>query len=182
MLDDSDMNLALSKVLRGCCRIEGIQEPREHAAAFAYWIVPDNGGHYCEFWTPWDIASRVWIPLKTDWLPFPFTMNWMFTRPGRVRFEKGEPFCFITLVQDRALAQVQPVTKSLTANTDLRKQYDAWYTQRSEFNARLMKQEPEAVRDAWQRYYFKGELPDNTGPAPAGHTNKRRLKSPKLGV
>jgi|SRR5215217_1115664 len=120
--------------------------------------------------------------VETDWLPFPFTMNWMFTRPGRVKFAKGEPFCFITLIQDRALAQVQPVTKSLTANTDLRKQYDAWYTQRSEFNARLMKQEPEAVRDAWQRYYFKGELPDNTGPAPAGHTNKRRLKSPKLGV
>ena len=70
MLDDSDMNLALSKVLRCCCRIEGIQEPREHAAAFAYWIVPDNGGYYCEFWTQWDIPSRVWIPLTTDWLPF----------------------------------------------------------------------------------------------------------------
>jgi hypothetical protein len=120
--------------------------------------------------------------VETDWLPFPFTMNWMFTRPGRVKFAKGEPFCFITLLQDRQLAQVQPVTKSLTANDDLRRQYDAWYVQRSEFNARLLRQEPEAVRDAWQRYYFKGELPDDTGPAPQGHVNKRRLKSPKLGV
>src|SRR5690606_23014215 len=34
--------------------------------------------------------------IETDWLPFPFTMNWIFTRPGRVKFEKGEPFCFIT--------------------------------------------------------------------------------------
>ncbi len=25
---------------------------------------------------------------------FPFTMNWQMTRPGKVRFEKGEPFCF----------------------------------------------------------------------------------------
>ena len=33
--------------------------------------------------------------IETDWLPFPFTMNWIFTRPGRVKFEKGEPFCFI---------------------------------------------------------------------------------------
>src|SRR5579875_3362424 len=24
--------------------------------------------------------------VETDWLPFPFTMNWKFTRPGRVRF------------------------------------------------------------------------------------------------
>ena len=31
--------------------------------------------------------------IETDWLPFPFTMNWVFTRPGRVRLEKGEPFC-----------------------------------------------------------------------------------------
>lgn len=120
--------------------------------------------------------------VETDWLPFPFTMNWMFTRPGRVKFNKGEPFCFITLIQDRLLAEVQPVTKSLTANDDLRRQYDAWYNQRSEFNARLIKQEAEAVRDAWQRFYFRGELPDNTGPAPADHVNKRRLKAPKLGV
>ena len=26
--------------------------------------------------------------VETDWLPFPFTMNWLFTQPGRVRFEK----------------------------------------------------------------------------------------------
>jgi hypothetical protein len=38
------------------------------------------------------------------------------------------------------------------------------------------------MRDAWQRYYFKGELPEDTGPAPASHVNKRRLKPPKLGV
>ncbi|MFA7264456.1 MAG: DUF6065 family protein [Caulobacter sp.] len=120
--------------------------------------------------------------VETDWLPFPFTMNWMFTRPGRVRFEKGEPFCFITLVQDKTLAQVQPVTRSLASNDDLRAQYDAWYRQREEFNRRLMKQDPDTVREAWQRYYFKGELPEQTGPAPKDHVNKRRLKSPRLGV
>ncbi|MFZ5668159.1 MAG: DUF6065 family protein [Pseudomonadota bacterium] len=120
--------------------------------------------------------------VETDWLPFPFTMNWMFTRPGRVRFEKGEPFCFITLSQDRAMAEIQPVTRSLASNQDLRLQYDAWYRQRAEFNARLTRQDPDAVRDAWQRYYFKGELPEDTGPAPKDHVNKRRLKAPKLGV
>ncbi len=119
--------------------------------------------------------------VETDWLPFPFTMNWIFTRPGRVRFEKGEPFCFITLVQDKALAQVQPVTRSMSSNDDLRLQYDAWFRQREEFNRRLMKQDPDAVRDAWQRYYFKGELPDSTGPAPKDHVNKRRLKSLRFG-
>ena len=34
--------------------------------------------------------------IETDWSPYSFTMNWMFTRPGTpVRFEKGEPYCHI---------------------------------------------------------------------------------------
>jgi len=70
ILEDGDLHGALSKVLRCCCRAEGIEDPSVHTAAFAYWTVPENGGYYAEFWTEWDIASRVWIPLKTDWLPF----------------------------------------------------------------------------------------------------------------
>ncbi len=120
--------------------------------------------------------------VETDWLPFPFTMNWIFTRPGEIRFEKGEPFCFITLVQDKPLANVQPVTRSLARNDELRDQYDAWSRQRGEFNARIFRREPEAVKEAWQRYYFKGELPEELGPGPADHVNKRRLKAPKLGA
>ena len=44
--------------------------------------------------------------VETDWLPFPFAMNWRFTQPGRVRFEQGEPFCFFTLVEDKKLEDV----------------------------------------------------------------------------
>ena len=64
--------------------------------------------------------------VETDWLPFPFTMNWVFTRPGRVKFLKGEPFCFITLAQDRPLEQFELVQKSLTRDADLHGQYEAW--------------------------------------------------------
>ena len=121
--------------------------------------------------------------IETDWLPFPFTMNWLFTRPGKVRFEKGEPFCFITLVPHRAMDAVQPVTRALNAEPELRGQYDAWIKLRSEFNARLEKRDPEAMREAWQRLYFKGEMPESApqAGAPADHVNKRRLKAPKLG-
>ena len=43
------------------------------------------------------------LPAVTDTAvcPFPFTMNWIFTRPGRVKFENGEPFCFILPVEHR---------------------------------------------------------------------------------
>jgi len=36
------------------------------------------------------------------------------------------------------------------------------------------------VKAAWQRYYFRGEMPDDTGPAPKSHTNRRRMKPVKL--
>ena len=119
--------------------------------------------------------------VETDWLPFPFTMNWIFTRPGRVRFEKGEPFCFISLTPHRVMDQVQPVQRSMASDDALRNQYEAWIREREAFNKKLGQRDPEAVRDAWQRYYFKGEIPDDMGPAPTDHVNKRRLKSLKIG-
>jgi hypothetical protein len=108
-------------------------------------------------------------------------MNWLFTRPGRVHFAKGEPFCFITLVQDKAMSQFDVVQRPMESDADLRGQYDAWHAQRSAFNAKLSKNDPETMKEAWQRFYFKGELPDDTGPAPAEHVNKRRLRSKRIG-
>ena len=120
--------------------------------------------------------------VETDWLPFPFTMNWIFTRPGRVRFEKGEPFCFITLTPHRVMDSVQPVQRSLESDTPLREQYEAWIRERESFNKRLGARDPEAVREAWQRFYFKGEIPEDLGPSPDDHVNKRRLKGLRIGL
>ena len=113
--------------------------------------------------------------VETDWLPFPFTMNWAFTRPGKVRFERGEPFCFFTLVQDKALEAFEPVIRSLDSEPVLRGQYEAWNRERTDFNNRLARHDPAAVKEAWQRYYFKGEIPEALGTAPADHVNRRRL-------
>ena len=41
--------------------------------------------------------------------------------------------------------------------------------------------DPDAAKEAWQRFYFKGELPEAMGQAPATHANKRRLKTPRVG-
>ena len=54
-----------------------------------------------------DQPAQGWIApltgiIETDWAPYTFTMNWMFTRPGQVvRFEAGEPFCHFFPVQAR---------------------------------------------------------------------------------
>jgi hypothetical protein len=116
--------------------------------------------------------------VETEWLPFPFTMNWQMTRPGRVRFEKGEPFCFITLVQDKLLEEVQPTLRQLSSNTLLQAEYQAWAESRGDFNKRLKSKEAEAMRERWQRHYMHGRNVA-TGDAAESHVTKRKLKAPK---
>ena len=117
--------------------------------------------------------------VETDWLPFPFTMNWVFTAPGRVRFEKGEPFCFVNVVEHSKVDRIEPVIRSLDSEPNLKDQYQAWSSSRSEFNHKLTQRDPETMKESWQRFYFKGEPPERGGPAPARHISKRRLKRPE---
>lgn len=117
--------------------------------------------------------------VETDWLPFPFTMNWIFTRPGRARWKRDEPFCFITMMEHRRMEQVQPLIRSLDRDPVLMGQYEVWNRERTNFNQRLNRGDPATLKEKWQRYYFKGELPPEApGEAPAEHVNKRRLKTP----
>jgi Family of unknown function (DUF6065) len=115
--------------------------------------------------------------VETDWLPMPFTMNWRFTCPGIVRFEKGEPFCFITPVPHGQLDAIEPVVRPLEADPALKSAYDAWSADRADFNARLAALEPDAVTEGWQRHYFRGETP--TGERSRFHVAKRKLKMPR---
>ena len=64
--------------------------------------------------------------VETDWLPYPFTMNWAFTAPGKVRFEKGEPFCFIQPVEHRRIEAFEPVRVAMDDDADLARQYETW--------------------------------------------------------
>jgi hypothetical protein len=116
--------------------------------------------------------------IETDWLPFTFTMNWQLTRPGRVVFEKNEPFCFITLIEYRALEQVRPEIVPISATPEIQKEYLAWRQARLEFNAKLAAEEPETVRQGWQKWYVRGhDNPTSATPSP-GHMSKVNLAAP----
>lgn len=115
--------------------------------------------------------------VETDWLPMPFTMNWRFTGPGIVRFEVGEPFCFITPVPHGCLDAIEPAVRPLDADPELKRAYEAWSTSRAEFNDRLAAQEPAAVEAGWQRHYLRGETP--AGERPGFHVSKRKLNMPR---
>jgi hypothetical protein len=116
--------------------------------------------------------------VETDWLPFPFTMNWKMTRPGLVRFEPGESYCFVTLMRAAELADCQPLQHQLSDNPELERDYREWSASRSSFNARLLQKDAEAVKQGWQRHYHKGQTPSSAAPAP-GHVSKRLMKTLK---
>ena len=113
--------------------------------------------------------------VETDWLPFTFTMNWRFTRPTRIRFAKDEPFCFLTLAPHGALDAVQPVVHELADEPQLATEYRHWQDSRSDFNARLRRNEDDAVREGWQRDYVRGDRVAGQ----TTHVTKRKLHPPK---
>src|SRR5579871_472087 len=113
--------------------------------------------------------------VETDWLPFPFTMNWLFTRPGTVRFEKGEPFCFVLPIPHMELETIEPRVLPLAADPDLFAEHAAWSAARSNFNQGLATRDPEAVRERWQRFYLNGKSPNGL-TAPETHRIKRKMR------
>ena len=118
--------------------------------------------------------------VETEWLPFTFTMNWRFTRPGTVEFRRGEPFCFVTPVPHVAMEAIRPRVMPLAADPQLAADHAAWKSSRDDFNARLAAKEPAAVQAKWQRYYLKGEPPRGEA-APDTHRIKRRMRAPVAG-
>jgi hypothetical protein len=115
---------------------------------------------------------------ETDWLTFTFTMNWQFTRPGRIVFERDEPFCFLSLIPYRALEEVRPEIVPLASDRELSTQFQAWRTSRLDFIDRLVKNEAEAARQGWQKFYVRGgDNPSGAVPS-ATHAAKIKLAEP----
>ncbi|MES1202631.1 MAG: DUF6065 family protein [Pseudomonadota bacterium] len=116
--------------------------------------------------------------VETDWLPFPFTMNWHFTRPGMVSFKKGEPFCFVMPVPHASVEQFEPVLKRLEAEPALLAEYSAWRDSRTGFLQKLDERDAETMRQKWQRHYYRGQSPSGEAGSDS-HINRRRLKPPR---
>ncbi len=115
--------------------------------------------------------------VETDWLSFTFTMNWMFTRPGFVHFERDESFCFITPIGYRALDKVTPEIVPIESDPALKADFEAYGSRRSEFNRKLAEGDPETVKTGWQKWYMRGQDPAGKSTNP-NHISKLRLNEP----
>ena len=128
---------------------------------------------------PWNRPKDGIAPLtgviETDWLPYPFTMNWQMTRPGTVRFERDEPICTIYPVARDALPSVEPEIVALGDHPEETAKLREWGQRRADL-MRALYASPRPLKDAWLRDYFVGRMPDGS-PIP-GHQTKLKLAEP----
>ena len=126
---------------------------------------------------PKDAIAGLTGIIETDWSPYSFTMNWMFTRPfAKVRFEKGEPFCHVFPVKRGELEAFVPRIRNLSENPELERQQKAWKESRAGFIDDLAKPGSQAQAEKWQRLYHRGVDPIKAEPVDVDHRTRLRLK------
>jgi len=114
--------------------------------------------------------------IETDWSPYSFTMNWIFTEPNfEVEFSEGEPFCFFFPIPQGYIEHVEPSFSDMHSNPELYKQHSAWIESRQNFNEDLAKPQSQAQSEKWQRKYFHG-LEMNGELGTSHHQTKIRAK------
>jgi hypothetical protein len=93
--------------------------------------------------------------IETDWLPYPFTMNWKMTAKNtRVRFERGEPIAQIIPYPADTISTVEPEIRMLTmeTNPELYAKYEDYRKKRTVFNEKFKYDGSKR-----QKYYVRGE-------------------------
>jgi hypothetical protein len=115
--------------------------------------------------------------VETDWLPYPFTMNWRMTRPGSVRFDKGESVCTVFPIRAHALAKASAEIRDIADDPELRAEMEAWAAHRGAFMEKFRAGDAATLKEAWQRLYFKGRYADGA-PAEREHASKLRVATP----
>lgn len=115
--------------------------------------------------------------IETDWAPYSFTMNWIFTRTeNMMRFERGEPICHLFPVQRGWLEQIKPELHVISEDPDLKEQHKQWQFKRGVFNAELKRIGSQANAEKWQKLYYRGLNPDGSTNDIKNHHTRVRLK------
>jgi hypothetical protein len=115
--------------------------------------------------------------IETDWAPYPFTMNWIFTHPGvTVRFEQGEPYCHIFPIKRDEIETFAPELRDMSEDAELAAQYESWKARRAQFNEDLKAPGSEAQALRWQKHYYRGVDVHGRDAPVEDHRTRLRLK------
>ncbi|MGH8705413.1 MAG: DUF6065 family protein [Burkholderiales bacterium] len=126
---------------------------------------------------PKDAIAPLSGVIETDWAPYSFTMNWMFTRPGTaVRFEQGDPFCHFFPVRRGELESIEPELRLLSEDPEVKRQHAAWSESRKRFNVDLKQPGTGAHAEKWQKLYYRGLDPGREPTDVEGHRTRVKLR------
>jgi hypothetical protein len=86
-----------------------------------------------------DQDKSIAVPLdafiRTDWLPFPFTMNWRLTEPNKtVKFKAGEPICRMMPYPLALSNDMQLEICDMQDDPNFMQQVQQWHKQRDASN------------------------------------------------
>jgi len=114
--------------------------------------------------------------VETDWLPYPFTMNWQLLRAGSFRLNKGDAFCNIVPVMVEPVAEAQIEIVDGKEEPGLIEAMNGFAARRGALMSKFDDPDPEQARESWGREYFRGALADGTRAT--NHFHKLRLAEP----
>ena len=95
-----------------------------------------------------------------------------------MRFDAGEPFCMIVPIPRGFAEGFAPRLEPLAGNPELHAKYKEWEASRSGFLKGLQTNDPDAVKQGWQKDYFKGQTGEGTF---AGHQTRLRIREFEAG-
>lgn len=109
--------------------------------------------------------------VEADWMPYHFTMNWKITRAQhRIRFDKGEPYCFLFPIRRGVPEAMEPVLKDLSDDPEFNHQVDYADSMRGfRTQVKLLREKQGKNIEInnekelkFQRWYMQGEMPDGS--------------------
>jgi hypothetical protein len=110
--------------------------------------------------------------VESDWLPFTFTMNYKFSKPGSVTFKKGDPLFMFFPIDRRYIENFDIVQKPISSNEDLMNKYNKYGKARSSYI-------DSKTNSKGQKFYVSGNVVDEKAII-SNHKRTLKLKIPKL--
>jgi hypothetical protein len=113
--------------------------------------------------------------VETNWSPFTFTMNWVFSRKDTpIAFEYNEPMCMIFPIPRLLVEKVEPEFRALESDPEVETAYQLWVESRNQFNKDLRIDGSPAQLQKWQKDYFSGR-PVGALEVPMDHRTKVKV-------
>lgn len=109
---------------------------------------------------------------ETDWAPYTFTMNWVFTSYNQnVVFTPNDPLVFFFPIKRNDIKEFELVKKPLGEEEEILNHYKKWSEMRNQFN-----NNDSRTPEEWMKHYFRGKYPDGSKCPIHDHTTKIKLR------